>query len=118
MRSTDQERTRRIFGALQEDTSAKAFLGMWQATGEGEVQANVIGNIYTGELLVTREAIEKGEEALMQLRQLEFVMLQLAFELQADSREAAMEVVKRYQAKMEKAEGEMNRIRMWLPHSR
>jgi len=73
-----------------------------------------LGAFIEGERLISREAFQECELAHMQLKQLRYVMLMQALNVEGLSGDAAREVAGRYQASLAKADEMMEQIRKWL----
>ncbi len=112
----DSQPNRELFAALDADKSPAAmqFKDLWTRTRQGDPHLATLGAFIEGERLISREAFQECELAHMQLKQLRYVMLMQALNVEGLSGDAAREVAGRYQASLAKADEMMEQIRKWL----
>lgn len=82
-----------LFNALDEDPEAAGFREIWELWGGGNKQKGLIEGYYSGRTYITRARYQECEEAVMQLKQLEHVLIRLATPLKGDSRKASQIII-------------------------
>lgn len=104
-----------LFQALDADRSreALAFNEIWKGFQKGQGQAEVIERYYECRELITPAGIEKCEQAVMQLKQIEHTLIRLAAPLGAASKRAAQLVIKEVTQTTVDAGVKLKEIRAW-----
>lgn len=82
-----------LFKALDEDPEAAGFREVWTLWGGGNKQKGLIDGYYSGKSFITRARYQECEEAVMQLKQLEHILIRLAASLKGDSRKASQIII-------------------------
>jgi hypothetical protein len=105
-----------MFQALDADQSkdAVAFNKVWKGCKKGADQLEAIDTYYDCFQLITREKLEKCEEAVMQLKQIEHTLIRFAASLAGESKKAANSIIKDVSGALAEAGNKLKVIRVWV----
>lgn len=104
-----------LFQALDADTSkeAVAFNELWKGVRKGDKQIELIDSYYECREWISLSGIEKCEQAVMQLKQLEHTLIRLAHPLGLASKRAAQLIVRDVVKAAADGAAKLKEIRAW-----
>ncbi|OOL39125.1 hypothetical protein BOO94_04100 [Pseudomonas sp. FSL W5-0299] len=103
-----------LFKALDDDPEAIEFRELWMLWASGNKQRTLVDGYYSGKSLITRARYQECEEALMQLKQLENILIRLAAPLKGASRRAAQIIIQTAVRQQAESRQKLKDISGWI----